>query len=276
MADETQSHLKETEVAYQAISSFPALRDARLPASRIAATLEPYLRLIVERIHPDKIVLFGSYAYGTPTEHSDFDLLVVRRGLHLQRKATWRFGARFGTRPPHLRRSHFCRKRPKAWRKNSVLAVSSTAKSLTGALRSMLHRQTNDRDPADWFAFAEERLRGADVLRKSEGVTALGIEALQEATERYLKGFLIARGWVLIKTHDLERLIDEASKFDQRFAGFLAFAIELTEDFFGQHYPGGDMTAVGQNYDPLRQQAAEMITLVEQSLPQYFSKPSTK
>ena len=81
MADETQSHLKETEVAYQAISSFPALRDARLPASRIAATLEPYLRLIVERIHPDKIVLFGSYAYGTPTEHSDFDLLVVRRGI---------------------------------------------------------------------------------------------------------------------------------------------------------------------------------------------------
>ncbi|WP_201766933.1 nucleotidyltransferase domain-containing protein [Chrysiogenes arsenatis] len=32
---------------------------------------------IVERLKPlkpDKIILFGSYAYGTPTEHSDIDL----------------------------------------------------------------------------------------------------------------------------------------------------------------------------------------------------------
>ncbi|MDE3088743.1 MAG: nucleotidyltransferase domain-containing protein [Chloroflexota bacterium] len=28
-------------------------------------------------IHPDKIILFGSYAYGNPNPHSDLDLLVV-------------------------------------------------------------------------------------------------------------------------------------------------------------------------------------------------------
>jgi predicted nucleotidyltransferase len=32
---------------------------------------------IVERFHPRKIVLFGSYAYGRPTLDSDVDLLVV-------------------------------------------------------------------------------------------------------------------------------------------------------------------------------------------------------
>ena len=32
---------------------------------------------IVERFHPQKVVLFGSYAYGTPTLDSDVDLLVV-------------------------------------------------------------------------------------------------------------------------------------------------------------------------------------------------------
>ena len=35
---------------------------------------------IVERLkplNPDKIILFGSYAYGTPTEDSDIDLYVV-------------------------------------------------------------------------------------------------------------------------------------------------------------------------------------------------------
>jgi predicted nucleotidyltransferase len=34
-------------------------------------------RQIAERFHPDKIILFGSYAYGTPGPDSDVDLLVV-------------------------------------------------------------------------------------------------------------------------------------------------------------------------------------------------------
>lgn len=32
---------------------------------------------IVERFQPERIVLFGSHAYGTPTDVSDVDLLVV-------------------------------------------------------------------------------------------------------------------------------------------------------------------------------------------------------
>lgn len=57
------------------------LRDPRYPAHRIADTLLPYLRALVERIRPEKVILFGSYAYGQPDDHSDFDLLVIRRGF---------------------------------------------------------------------------------------------------------------------------------------------------------------------------------------------------
>ena len=32
---------------------------------------------IAEELNPEKIILFGSYAYGTPTEDSDLDLCVV-------------------------------------------------------------------------------------------------------------------------------------------------------------------------------------------------------
>ncbi len=32
---------------------------------------------IVALFHPQKVVLFGSYAHGTPTEDSDVDLLVI-------------------------------------------------------------------------------------------------------------------------------------------------------------------------------------------------------
>jgi predicted nucleotidyltransferase len=34
-------------------------------------------RMIANAYHPDKIILFGSYAYGTPGEDSDVDVLVV-------------------------------------------------------------------------------------------------------------------------------------------------------------------------------------------------------
>jgi predicted nucleotidyltransferase len=36
-----------------------------------------YADAIVAEFHPDKIILFGSYAYGTPHEESDVDLLVI-------------------------------------------------------------------------------------------------------------------------------------------------------------------------------------------------------
>jgi len=46
-----------------------------------ADQLEPCLHAIVEGTRPAKIMLFGSQAYGEPNEHSDVDLLVVRRGI---------------------------------------------------------------------------------------------------------------------------------------------------------------------------------------------------
>ena len=39
-----------------------------------------YISLIVEKLKqtsPEKIILFGSYAYGEPTDQSDLDILVV-------------------------------------------------------------------------------------------------------------------------------------------------------------------------------------------------------
>jgi predicted nucleotidyltransferase len=66
---------------------FPVLHDPRYPVHRVANRLEPYLRIIVERFHPEKIILFGSYAYGQPDEHSDFDLLVIRRQFSSEKES---------------------------------------------------------------------------------------------------------------------------------------------------------------------------------------------
>jgi len=42
------------------------------------AQIQAIVARIVEGYQPDRIILFGSYAYGTPTEDSDLDLLVVK------------------------------------------------------------------------------------------------------------------------------------------------------------------------------------------------------
>src|SRR5438552_11995089 len=41
------------------------------------SAIRRFARQIAERFHPDKIMLFGSYAYGTPHAESDVDLLVI-------------------------------------------------------------------------------------------------------------------------------------------------------------------------------------------------------
>ena len=37
-----------------------------------------FARDVAERFQPDKIILFGSYAYGTPNADSDVDILVIK------------------------------------------------------------------------------------------------------------------------------------------------------------------------------------------------------
>ncbi|MEW6040042.1 MAG: nucleotidyltransferase domain-containing protein [Elusimicrobiota bacterium] len=40
--------------------------------------IENIVSKIVENYRPDKIILFGSYAYGNPTEESDIDLFIIK------------------------------------------------------------------------------------------------------------------------------------------------------------------------------------------------------
>ena len=45
----------------------------------VSQTLPEAVKKIVEALKPDKIILFGSYAYGNPTPDSDVDLLVIMK-----------------------------------------------------------------------------------------------------------------------------------------------------------------------------------------------------
>lgn len=97
------------------------------------------------------------------------------------------------------------------------------------------------------------------------------MELLQEAVERYLKGHLIASGWTLQRIHNLSTLLDAAIQTDPRFTAFADLCETLTAQFWAQHYPGGDLSEVGEDFDELRQQVAALIQLMPGA-----SRPSLK
>jgi uncharacterized protein len=53
-------------------------RARRLPSGRVPrSAIRKYVRQVVDRFHPQRVILFGSHAYGRPIADSDVDLLVV-------------------------------------------------------------------------------------------------------------------------------------------------------------------------------------------------------
>ncbi len=122
---------------------------------------------------------------------------------------------------------------------------------------------TDPASPGDWFLLASDRLEKADALFSQFGASWSGVELLHEAAERYLKGYLVSCGWKLVKTHDLNSLLASACGFNHSFADFVSACQNLTEQFWEQHYPGGDLDEVGENYADLREAIGKMISLIE-------------
>ena len=61
------------ETQFPALNIPPIQQRERIPLRAIQAVVD----LIAENFEPDKIILFGSHAYGNPQPWSDVDLLVV-------------------------------------------------------------------------------------------------------------------------------------------------------------------------------------------------------
>jgi len=127
--------------------------------------------------------------------------------------------------------------------------------------------RTDETNPADWYMLARERLEKADALFEQFGASYSGVELLQEALERYLKGYLISQGWTLQRIHNLAALLDSAIVINAEFKRFAQLCEALTAQYWQQHYPGGDLTDVGADYDSMRSQAGELVALILGSCP---------
>ena len=90
--------------------------------------------------------------------------------------------------------------------------------------------------PADWLRIAEKDLGRVKHLLAVHDLEAAGF-FLQQAVEKFLKAFLLSKGWELERIHDLEVLLNEALAYDPSLEPFRAVCQKVTGFYFVERYP---------------------------------------
>jgi HEPN domain-containing protein len=90
--------------------------------------------------------------------------------------------------------------------------------------------------PADWFHIGERDLDRAKRLLADDDYPGAAFN-LQQAVEKHLKGYLLARGWKLRRVHDIEVLLNEAARLDASFGEFREHGRKMTQYYFEDRYP---------------------------------------
>jgi HEPN domain-containing protein len=88
----------------------------------------------------------------------------------------------------------------------------------------------------DWFAKAQADMRRVDILLQADDPEDAAFH-LQQAIEKYLKGYLLERGWALERTHNLPALLNEAVQYNENLERFRPLCQQVTEYYLEHRYP---------------------------------------
>ena len=91
----------------------------------------------------------------------------------------------------------------------------------------------------EWFSKGQKDIDDAQFLLKNNRALENIAYHVQQAAEKYLKGFLIYNGWKLERIHDLVKLLEEAIKIDKSFNRFAAPMRKITNFYIESRYPTG-------------------------------------
>lgn len=93
-------------------------------------------------------------------------------------------------------------------------------------------------NPKEWFAYAKHDLDSANFLLSMKPVP---IEIIcfhcQQAAEKAIKTFMVAKNITIIKTHDLGILLEKCSTIEPSFKNILVECSRLTDYAVQQRYP---------------------------------------
>ena len=216
--------------------------------------LDEIVSRIVEAYDPDKIVLFGSRAHGAPGAESDFDLLILKETAELSserwrkvREAVWPLHLGKSVEPIVVTQAEL-RERLRLGDQffQRIVRLGKTLYDKNPHTRRQIEALVEGTQPmpaedspisGEWFRMAERDLGAAKVLLgdRDEFLVPAGI-FLQQAVEKYLKGYLLSKGWKLVRTHDLNELLASLVEYESGFAAYAHVCSQVTRLYFENRY----------------------------------------
>lgn len=106
----------------------------------------------------------------------------------------------------------------------------------------------DDRYVREWFTYAARDLHAARVLVESDAAPVIAVIELQQALEKALKGFLLAHGWKLERTHDLVYLLAAASDHDGALEEFSDLCRIVAASYLDERYPGAGSADISRQH----------------------------
>jgi HEPN domain-containing protein len=99
--------------------------------------------------------------------------------------------------------------------------------------------KTPNKTVGEWLKFADENFAVAGHELERDAAACRTICFLcQEAAEKYLKAYLISKGWELKKTHDIVELLEYCSDYDDDFDQLVEAGRILNDYIIEGRYPG--------------------------------------
>lgn len=114
--------------------------------------------------------------------------------------------------------------------------------------------------PVAWLRIAEKDLGRMQLLLTAQDPEAAGF-SLQQAVEKFLKGFLLSKGWQLQRIHDLEVLLNRALSYTAGIEPYRAVCQKITTFYLLERYPS--LTESGLTVEDIREPLEQVGGLIE-------------
>lgn len=117
--------------------------------------------------------------------------------------------------------------------------------------------------PDDWMTIARKDWQRVDLLLGFDDIDGAGF-FLQQAVEKYLKAFLLKKGWQLRRIHNLEALLAEALEYEPSFEKYRFSCQTISALYIVFRYPGGpESTLVESDIREMKREISELIEKIE-------------
>ncbi len=206
---------------------------------------------IVREFSPLQVILFGSYAYGTPTEDSDVDLLIVmdipesearRHAVEIRERIPARFPMDLFVRSQEdmaYRISY------NDWFLREITERGKVLYGDVGVYKKFVPKEKHIMSPLtrEWLEKAEEDYTTMEWLQQAPTPNHNFICFLsQQCVEKYLKAWLQAENIPFTRTHDLGTLLDLITPTIPAWHVWRSDVSELSKYAVDPRYPGGSAT----------------------------------